>query len=106
MIAAAVASPTSGSSAQLGASQEERLMRRLGVGEQQRALAEVVQQQRRQHQREPGDPNRPFPEVPHVRVQRLTTRDDEEHGAEHGKAVPAVRAKERDGVPRVDGRQH
>ena len=82
--------------------QEERLLRRLRVGHQQRALAEVVQQQRRQHEREPGDPDRPLAEVPHVRVERLAAGDDEEDRAEDGEAVPAVLAEERDRVTRVD----
>ena len=37
----------------------------------QRTLAEVVEQQRRPHQREPGDAHRLLAEVAHVRVQRL-----------------------------------
>ena len=35
------------------------------------ALAEVVQHQRREHQPEPRDADRPFSEVPHVGVERL-----------------------------------
>ena len=74
--------------------------------QQQRALAEVVQEQRRQHEREPGEADRPLAEVPHVRVQRFAAGDDEEHGAEHREAVPAVLAEERDGVARDRRREH
>ena len=75
--------------------QEERLFGRLRIGQQQRALAEVVEQQRRQHQREPGDADRPLAEVAHVGVQRLAAGDHQEHRAEHREAVPAVLAEER-----------
>ena len=86
--------------------QEERLLGGRRVAQQQRALAEVVQEQRGQHEREPGQPDRPLAEMAHVRVQRFAAGDDEEHGAEHGEAVPAVLAKERDGVSRIDRREH
>ena len=104
-MAAAVASATSGSSAHVRRQQEERLLRGVAVDQQQRALAEVVQQQRRQHQREPRDADRPLAEVPHVGVQRFAAGDREEHGAEHGEAVPAVRVEEPNGVTRIDRRR-
>ena len=96
MIAAAVARPTSGKQRPRRRQQEERLLGGRRVGQQQRALAEVVEQQRRQHQREPGDADRPLAEVPHVGIERLAAGDDQEHRAEHGEAVPAVLAEERD----------
>ena len=83
MIAAAVASATSGSSAQVGASRKNGCVGGVGFAQQQRALAEVVQEQRRQHEHEPREPDRPLAEVPHVGVQRLAAGDDEEDGAEH-----------------------
>ena len=90
MIAAAVARSDERKQRPAGRQQEERLLGGARVAQQQRALAEVVEEQRRQHQREPGDADRPLAEVPHVRVERLAAGDDEEHGAEHGEAVPAV----------------
>ena len=50
MTVAAVASTTIGSSAQSGYQQEEGVLDRLRAGEHQRALAEIVEEQRRQHQ--------------------------------------------------------
>ena len=50
--------------------------------EQQRALTEVIQQQRGPHEREPCEPHRLLAEVAHVGVQRLAAGDREEHRAE------------------------
>ena len=104
-MAAAVASSTSGRSAQSGASRKNGCSRRCGVDQQQRALTEVVEQQRRQHEREPRQADRPFAEMAHVGVQRLAARDDEEHRAEHGEPMQPWSRKERDGVPRIDRRR-
>ena len=94
MIAAAVASTTSGNSAQAGASRKNGCSTAAGLLQQQRALSEVVQQQRRQHQGEPRQADGPLAEMSHVGVQRLAAGDDEEDRAEHGEAVPAVLAEE------------
>ncbi len=87
----------------LGREQEERLRGRRAVGQQQRALPEVVQQQRRQHQPKPGQADRLFAEVSHVGVQRLSAGDYEEHRAQHRKSVEPMLGEERDRVPRVEG---
>ena len=96
MIAAAVASADQRQQRPRRRQQEERLLDAAGFDQQQRALAEVVQQQRRQHQREPGEADRPLAEVAHVGIERFAAGDDQEHGAEHREAVPAVLAEERD----------
>ena len=75
MIAASVASTTSGSSAHVGAIRKNGWRAPSGFEQQQRALAEVVEHQRRQHQPEPGQPDRPPAEVAHVGVQRLAAGD-------------------------------
>ena len=106
MIAAAVARPTSGKSAHAGASRKNGCCRRLRIAQEQRALTEVVEQQRRQHEREPGDANRPPAEMAHVGVERLAAGDDQEDGAEHGEAVPSVLAKERERMARIDRGEH
>ena len=82
------------------------MLDRLRVGDQQRALAEVVEDQRRQHQAEPREPHRALAEVPHVGIQRLGPGDGEQHGAEHherGKSVPGDEAQR---VQRVERVQH
>ena len=77
-----------------GCEEKKRLLRRGGIRQEQRALAKVVQEQRRQDEREPRHPNRPFAEVPHIRVQRFTAGDDQKDCAEDGKPVPPVLAEE------------
>ena len=76
------------------------------IEQQQRALAEVVQDQRRQHEREPGEADRMLAEMTHVRVQRFAAGDDEEDGAEHREPGEAVVAEEAERVPRIEGAEH
>ena len=47
----------------------------VGMGEHQRALSEIVQQQRWQHQTEPRRLNRLAAEVAEIGIQRLAARD-------------------------------
>ena len=82
--------------------EEERIRRRRRIPQQQRALAEVVQHQRREHEGEPGNPNRPLPEVAHVRVQRFGARDGEDDRAEREEGDVPVRDEERSAMPRVE----
>ncbi len=42
----------------------------------------------------------------HVGIERLRAGHDQEHGAEHGEADPAVMQKEREAEPRIEGAQH
>ena len=86
--------------------QVEGLRRRARVEQDQRALAEVVQHQRRQHQPEPRQADRPPAEVAHVGVERLAAGDRQHDGAEHDESVPAVVEEEPDGVARVHGFEH
>jgi hypothetical protein len=86
--------------------QVERVLRGRRIFQQQRALSEVVEQQRRQHDGTPVDADRPRAEVPHVGVQRLAAGHDQEHRAEHEVAVPPGLGEELDGVERIDGGQH
>ena len=79
---AAVASITIHGSSAAGHQVIERMVDRLAQLQQQRALAEVVEHQRRPHQREPGDAHRLAAEVPHVGVQRLAAGERQEHRAD------------------------
>ena len=82
------------------------LIKRIGRGgriaQNDRALTEVVQQQRRENDGEPGDADRSFAEVSHVGVQRLGTSDDEDHSAEDQGAGPTMRLEKLHRVPRVN----
>ncbi len=69
-----------------------------GCSSEQRALAEVVEQQRRQHDREPGDPDRAGAEVSHVGIERLAAGHHQEHRPENQNAAPAVAQEIADGI--------
>ena len=85
---------------------EERVVDRGRVREQQRALAEVVQHQGREHDREPREPDRCAPEMAEVGVHRLAAGDRQEGCAQHGEADRQMRGeKVIDGAERVQGRQ-
>ena len=66
-----------------------------------RALAEIVEQQRRHDEREPGQSNRPLAEVSHVRVERLGARHREHDRAEREKSDAAVVGEELQAVQRI-----
>ena len=83
MIVARVARMTIGSSAHSGTSRIERVLGRGRVGEDERALSEIVDDQRREHEAEPGGADRPAAEMAEIRVERLGAGDGQAHGAEH-----------------------
>ena len=61
---AAVASATIGISAQSGNIRKNGFSIAFGIGEDQRALPEIVEHQRRQHDEQPGGLDRPLPKWP------------------------------------------
>ena len=74
--------------------------------QQQRALTEVVDEQCRPHQHQPGQSHGLAPEVAHVGVQRLGTGHRQEHGAEDDQRQARMRgeqpaARTRDSRPRA-----
>ena len=81
--------------------QKERVFERLGIGDNERALPQIVQRQRRQHDEQPGGLDRPFAEMPEVGIERLGTGHGEEHRAERDEADQAVMKHEIDGVERI-----
>ncbi len=81
--------------------QVERILDRQRIGEQQRALPEIVEHQRRHHEREPGAADRRGAEMPHVRVERLGAGDGEDDGAQREEREPRTRADECDRVGRI-----
>ena len=68
----------------------ERIGDRGRIGEQQRALAEVVEQQPGQDEAEPGEPDRQAAEMAHVGVERLGAGDREHDRAERDERRPLV----------------
>src|SRR3954469_15901972 len=53
------------------------------VREHERALPEVGDQQRRKHEREPHNPDRPSAEMAHIGKERLSSREGEEARCHH-----------------------
>ena len=60
----------------------ERQMPRGRIAQNERPLAEIIQHQRRPHQREPRYPHRLLAEVTHVRIQRFAAGHRQEHSTE------------------------
>ena len=77
-------------------------MQRVGVGEQQRALPEVVQQQAGKDKAQPAATDRRPPEMPHIGIERLGASDRENDGAEQNKARARVAEDQLNPVERVD----
>ena len=76
------------------------------MGEDQRALPQIIDRQRRQHQGEPGDLDRPAAEMSEIGIERLGAGDGEEHRAERIQADHAVLQQEIDAVERIERPQH
>ena len=70
------------------------MLDRLGVGDDHRALPEVVEQQSRKHDDEPGEADRAPAEMTHVGVQRFAAGHDQEHAAENQESEPPVAREE------------
>ena len=102
MTAASVASTMSGSSNDARRQQVERIAHRRRIAKQQRALAEVVEDQRRKHEREPGQTNRTLAEMPHVGVERLGARDGEDDRTEREEADVPLSTEKSHAVPRIE----
>jgi hypothetical protein len=64
------------------------------IAHDQRALPEIIQEQRRQRDRKPGKLDRFLAEVPHIRVERLTAGDHQEHAAQRDEPGEPVAQKE------------
>ncbi len=77
----------------------ERVVRHLRSVQQDGPLAKVVQDQRREDQAEPRQPNGSPAEVPHVGVQGLRPRHHQEHRAENQEAAEPVVQEKHDAVP-------
>ena len=77
----------------------------LRVAEEQRALAEVVEEQRGQHHDVPRQADGPGAEVAHVCVEGLAAGDAQHHRAQHHHAVHVVDGNEAVGVDGIHGGQ-
>ena len=76
------------------------------MGQQQSALTEVVEQERRADEAEPVDLDRPLTEVAEVRVERFATGRNQKDRSENEKGAKAVVDEEVQRVERIDGDQN
>src|SRR6202049_2268204 len=67
-----------------------------GVGQEQRSLAEIIQEESGQDEREPAEADRQAPEMAHIRIHRLSAGDREKGGAEHGETDARARMEQVD----------
>ena len=104
--AAAVASSTIGSSKQVRHQSVERIFERRRIGEHERALPEIIDQQRRQNEHEPCGLDRLAAEMPEIGVKRLAARHREKDKTERDERDLAVSEHEFEGVIRIDRQQH
>ena len=85
--------------------QIERIAHRIRILQHQRALSEIVQRQRRQHELQPPVSDRDSTEVTEIGVERLTAGDHQKHRGEHDERLQAVARKELDGAQRIQRRE-
>src|SRR5262245_46718924 len=90
MIVAAVASATIGKSA-VRIHEEEGILDALWIGKDHRALTEIVDSKRRQHNCHPGKLDRAPAEMSEIGVERLRPRNREEHCAQGDEGKLAMR---------------
>ena len=105
MTVATVANDTIGNSAQSGNIRKNGFSTALRIGDQQRALPEIVQRQRRQHDEQPGGLDRALAEMAEIGIKRLGAGDGEKHRAQRHETDDAVMNHEGDGMDRIERKQ-
>ncbi len=103
MMVAAVASSTSGTSAQPGADSKNGCSTAAGFASTSARLTEVVQHQTRQHEQQPRETNRLLAEVAHVRVKRFAAGQREKHRTQHDESGAGRVGDETHGIERRYG---
>src|SRR6266446_4223939 len=74
--------------------------------EEERRLAGIVEEERRQHDSVPGGHDRISADMPHIGEERLAPGDRQEDAAENGEATPPIVHQEGDGMSWVDCGEH
>ncbi len=85
---------------------EERILVRLGVGEDECALPEIIQHQSGKRRAIPCDLDILAAEVPHVRVQRLGPRDRKHHCTEQRADLPRAVLEQHQTILGIERPQH
>jgi hypothetical protein len=81
-------------------------MRRIRIEQDERPLAEVVDQQRRQDKAVPGDADWTLAEVTHVGVERFAAGNGQHHRAQHREPAPSVHGEEAERPAWVHRHEH
>ena len=89
-----------------GCQQVEGVLDGRGVVHDERALAEIVEHQRRQHEAEPGEADRDAAEMAHVGIESLAPRHRQHDSAQRHECQPVVAREKVQGVDGVDCQQH
>ena len=84
----------------------EGIFKRRRIGKHQRALAEIVDQKRRQHEIEPSRLDRLASEVAQIGIERLAAGHGEKHRSQRHQSDRPVREQEVNAVPGIDRGQH
>ncbi len=84
----------------------ERMGERCRLVQDQSALAEIIEDQSRQDQAEPGPLDRRPAEMAHVGIERLGAGHRQHDRAQRHEGLPAGQLEQADGVARIQGAQH
>ena len=90
----------------LGHAQEKRIADGIGAAQEQRTLADVIECECGQNQRQPGRLNRPAAEVSHVGVERFRPGNRQHHRTEADEAAPTVVGGEIEAVIGIERAQN
>ena len=85
--------------------QEKRIDDGGRIGEHERALSKIVEQERRQYQKEPCGLNWFASKMPEIRIERFRPGHDEKHRAKRDQAHPLVVEEKHERIVGIDGRK-
>ena len=98
-----VARITRGIRPQDGRHQEERIVDVLRMGDDEGALAQIVQHQSREHHAEPGEADGFLAEMAHVGIERFAAGDGQKHAAENQKRKSRLFDQHANAIQRIEG---
>ncbi len=84
----------------------ERILNRSRIGQHLGALSEIIDQQRRQYEAEPGGLDRFAAEMTEIGIERPHRRDDKKYGTKSDQPDLAVTHQKFNSVERIDCEQH
>ena len=85
--------------------QKERVLYGCRIGQQQRALSKIIENERRQDKPKPGVLDWLGAEVPHVRIERFCPGNAQYDGTEREESQKRIRGKKTHRVERIGGSQ-